>query len=390
MHKSIKVVFLTASLSSKAGGVFFTITSLSKELLNHNINVSVLGFNDGLSEFESKQYGGVPVNDYSISRLPLLSSFGYSKNAFKTLSELNPDIIHLQGIWMYHSYVAFRYKRYNPKVKLIIEPHGMLDSWALKNSAWKKKIVGQWFEYDNLKSADCIHALCQSEYDSVKHFGLKNTIAIIPNGITLPTSFHKEHKVNKTLLYIGRIHPKKGLINLIQALCFVRHQRNDLLKNWRIVIAGWDQNNYQRELEKEVISCGLESSIKFVGPVFGSEKDELLRKADAFILPSLSEGLPMSVLEAWAYRLPVLMTDFCNLPEGFSNNAALRIEPNPKSISEALIDLFSMADNNLDVLGDNAYNLVLNKFSWQAIADDTVRLYDYLVSNVPKPDFVYD
>lgn len=147
--------------------------------------------------------------------MPLLSTLGYSRDIHNLIEEYQPDIIHSQGLWMYHSAAVLRYKKRHPEVKVIVQPHGMLDPWAVRNSGWKKRIVGYWYEYENLRRADCIHALCQSEADAIREFGLKNQIAIIPNGIDLPGCSLDEiiaRRQNtggrKTLLFIGRIHPK--------------------------------------------------------------------------------------------------------------------------------------------------------------------------------------
>ena len=173
-------------------------------------------------------------------------------------------------------------------------------------------------------------------------------------------------------MYLGRIHPKKGLVNLLRAWASVaRPQSSDfcpLSSDWTLTIAGWDQGGHEAELKRlateleipwrdcreapsplrgeggrkpdEVdfsISAFQRFSVFFLGPLFGAEKAAAYRSCDAFILPSFSEGLPMVVLEAWAYGKPVLMTPECNLPEGFAVSAAIRIETNPKALREDLV-----------------------------------------------------
>ena len=98
----------------------------------------------------------------------------------------------------------------------------------------------------------------------------------------------------------------------------------------------------------------------------------------------------MSVLEAWAYKLPVIMTDYCNLPEGFNSDAAFRISPFPESIFSTLQDVFSADNAKLEEIGDNGYNLVKQNFTWDSVADQTIELYKYLLNGDEKPRFVYD
>ena len=115
------------------------------------------------------------------------------------------------------------------------------------------------------------------------------------------------------------------------------------------------------------------------------EKQELLRSADAFILPSLSEGLPMSVLEAWSYRLPVVMTPECNLSEGFATNAAIRIETAVESIAEGLETLFSMSESDLHAMGAKGRALVEERFTWQTIAAQMREVYDWMLGGGTPP-----
>ena len=259
------------------------------------------------------------------------------------------------------------------------------------NSAWKKKIIGCFFEYRNLKEANCIHALCQSEYESIRKFGLKNPIAIIPNGINIPNApIFNRNKEKKTLLFIGRIHPKKGLKELLLGLALLKERKSEFFQIWNIRIAGWSQIGHVEELRRIVVENNLLKNVEFIGSVYGDDKEKELCNANAFILPSFSEGLPMSVLEAWAYKLPVIMTDYCNIPEGFDSNAAIHIEPNPESIAEGVENLFTMDEANLDTIGNNGYALVKNKFSWDNIAKQTIQLYEYLLNGGEKPEFVYD
>lgn len=387
----MNVSFLAAINSRKAGGLYSTMTAFTQNLLAKGVKISLVSGCDKFSIVDSKEYKEVPLYNYDTVRFPGLKDIGFSINIQQVLNQLRPDIIHQQGIWMYYSYAALKYKQKYPNTIKIIEPHGMLDPWAVKHSAWKKKLVGYLFEYKNLHTADCIHALCQSEYKSIRKLGLKNPVAIIPNGINLPINPHFErNNKRKVLLYIGRIHPKKGLKELILGLSQLKKNSPELLKEWCVRIAGWDQNGHINELQELVKICELIGDVSFIGPVYGMDKEKELCKANAFILPSFSEGLPMSVLEAWAYQLPVIMTDFCNLPEGFDVNAAYRIVPDPNSICYGLIDFFKKDKKEIMQMGIYGYKLVSKRFTWEHITEQTIKLYDFLLGKNFKPDFVYE
>jgi len=97
----------------------------------------------------------------------------------------------------------------------------------------------------------------------------------------------------------------------------------------------------------------------------------------------------MSVLEAWSYGLPVVMTDFCNIPEGFAAGAALEIEPNPESITQGLVQLGSMSDADLSTMGANGRTLVEQNFTWDKIARDMKAVYEWCLGG-EKPTCIHD
>jgi len=296
----------------------------------------------------------------------------------------------------------------------------MLDSWALENSRLKKKVASALYERRHLKRAACLHALCASEADSIRAFGLKNPIATIPNGIEIPQSKTKDTRYKrkdadkKLMLFLGRLHPKKGLENALRAWAKIRGQESGVRgqEEWQFVIAGWDQGDHEVKLKqlceelglsfaevpaKQFLSLEASSgqlsgfSVVFVGPLFGELKAQLLERANIFILPSFSEGLPMSVLEAWAYELPVVMTDYCNLPEGFSADAAIHIDTKVESMSAGMIKMIKCSDAELKGMGVNGLNLVKEKFTWPTIAAQMGELYHWVRKRCPqgdKPEFI--
>jgi poly(glycerol-phosphate) alpha-glucosyltransferase len=271
----------------------------------------------------------------------------------------------------------------------------MLDPWALRNSAWKKRIAGWLYENPNLRGAACIHALCDAEARAIRDYGLDNPICVIQNGIDPPPSLEAPppgwedggtHGA-KVLLYLGRLHPKKNLLNLLQAWADVQLE-NQAAREWRLVIAGWDQNGHQAQLERAACDLKIDGTVCFPGPEFGDAKHATFCRADAFILPSLSEGLPMAVLEAWAYGLPVVMTAECNLPEGFDAGAALRLGPKPESITPALVDLIGMSTPARAAMGGRGAQLVRDRFSWSRIARQMRAVYEWCLDAGPKPDCI--
>lgn len=235
----MKYTLLTSSNSRLSGGVFEVIRQLGIAISSSKSNeFSILSYNDKYSNEDLLLYGKTPMFFYTRCKFPILKTIGYSRDIYKILETNQPKLIDTQGLWMYFSAVALKYKK-SHGTKIVITPHGMLDPWAVKNSVWKKRIVGHLFEYENLNKADCIKALCKSEYESIRAFGLKNPVAIIPNGISVPQNvvFDRGH-IEKTLLFIGRIHPKKGIKELIEAFANVRNIQPEIAMNWQLKLQG--------------------------------------------------------------------------------------------------------------------------------------------------------
>jgi poly(glycerol-phosphate) alpha-glucosyltransferase len=405
----MKISVLTTSVSRNAGGLFTSVKKLTQFIHKDGVACQVHAFKDEHTNVDVDTWAPLDVVTYNRSGL---SYFPISLPMQNAVIDSHPDILHCHGIWLYPSVVDLVVKR-NLGIPYVISPRGMLDPWAVRNSSWKKKVAGWAFENRHLKGASCIHALCQSEADSIRAYGLKNPIAVIPNGVDLPdfdfpTFYAQRSTTKRKLLFLGRIHPKKGLKELIAAWEKVQGAFEE---EWELVIAGWDDGGHLEALKQQAVRLGLtlsaqkpasdslfvsnrlsknepESSIHLVGPKFGEEKEALLRSVDAFILPSFSEGLPMSVLEAWSYGLPVIMTPQCNIPVGFDLAAAIQIDPEVDSIAEGLLRFFAMSEGEQKAMGLRGRRLVEERFTWKKIAEDMCNVYRWVRDGDTPPDCV--
>ncbi|MGA2185625.1 MAG: glycosyltransferase [Bryobacteraceae bacterium] len=345
----------------------------------------VLGVRDQNTERDLMLWGDTRVATFDV-RGP--KAFGYAPALARALDSLDPDLLHVHGLWTYSSLASVRWSR--GKRPYLVSPHGMLDGWALNNSRWKKRVIAALYENEHLRVAACLHALNTAEADAIRAYGLRNPICVIPNGVELPTSLTeaREARQARILLYLGRLHPKKGLLNLVEAWSQVRKEADE--SGWRLVIAGWDQKSHRSQIEVLSARLGVNSTVDFVGPQFGAAKTAAFSSAAAFVLPSLSEGSPMTVLEAWSWGLPILMTPQCNLPEGAATGAALMMAPDADSISAALHRLFSMSDAQRLNMGARGRRLVEERFQWRAIGRKMADVYDWVLDAGPKPEFVLD
>ncbi len=382
--QQIDSVTITASLSRRAGGLFESVRKLSLALHAAGVGVQVIGLEDEHTREDLPQW--LPLEVKAFRTLPP-HAFGYSSGLLREAIGKRSALFHCHGIWMFPVVGCFLWSMLKKK-PYIISSHGMLDPWAVNNSRWKKVPAGWLYQNRHLRRAAAIRALNVSEALSIRGYGLRNPICIIPNGIDLPDfSSMENHGAGelKTLLYLGRIHPKKGLQNLLLAWKLLQSRNRQAAKRWELVIAGWDQSGHEDRLRALARDLGLSGSVRFLGPRFGPDKAAAYSSADAFILPSFSEGLPMVVLEAWAYGVPVIMTPQCNLPEGFQNDAAIRIDPEVVSINGGLETLFSMSDAQRQELGSNGRKLVAERFSWPKIGEEMRNVYAWVLGGGPPP-----
>jgi glycosyltransferase involved in cell wall biosynthesis len=404
----MRVGHVTASISRQAGGLFFSVRSLARATAETGAAVEVFGLRDAHSEEDASVWRPLLPKILPVCGPP---SIGFSPALSAALKRSECEILHSQGIWQGISLAVHAWHR-KTRRPYLVAPRGMLDSWALTNSRWKKRIAAALYEHRHLRDAACLHALCESEALSMRAYGLKNPICVIPNGVELPDrgSWISDHgmKSENILLFLGRLHPKKGLVNTLKAWAEIERDHLDIAEHgaWRFVIAGWDQGGHEAELKSLCDELGIKhrsiptqelvegtrqnltSPVTFAGPAFGKQKDQLLQLADAFILPSFSEGLPMAVLEAWACRLPVVMTDQCNLPEGFAAGAAMRVGTDVESLFAGMRALTGMAPADLTTMGESGRRLVEECFTWRHVAEMMLEVYNWVLGGGRTPECV--
>lgn len=383
----MKIGCVVDSLSRNAGGLFQSVRGLAQSLAAVSGPVEVFGIKDDNTAADVDQWRPLRVHQFSPVAMP---AWGYSGKLLPALLEADLDVLLSHGLWKYTSLASNRWCRVTGRPH-IIHPHGMLDPWAVQNAKWKKRLAYLAFERSNLCGASCLRALCDSEAESIRAFGLRNPVCVIPNGIDLPdpsvrhdAPWGDEFGGRKVLLYLGRLHPKKNLPALLDAWSAARGSSTNA-QDWVLVIAGWDQNNHEADLKRQSRELGLGESVHFAGSLFGDKKAGAYRNAEAFVLPSLSEGLPMVILEAWAYGKPAVMTPACNLPEGFAAGAALSTGTSADEIKESLLELFETEGPERTAMGERGRALVSEKFAWPGIAGEMKKVCDWVVGGGAAP-----
>lgn len=379
--------------------------ALANALEQFSVNVHAYGYFDENYEVDKPRWRDVKIVP---SKCIGPRSFGFAPKMFQDAVRSGLNVIHLHGVWMYPSIVANRIHR-TRNSPLMITPHGMLEPWTLKHSRLKKRIALFLFQRQTFQRSFCIHAITKNEVADIRAAGVDKPIVLIPNGIELPHSElfsnrkHFESSPTK-VLFLGRLHKKKGLPQFLHAW---RQSLEDKLipESAVFVIAGWDQQNHKSSLEDYCQQLGLRfrnsdcdeflrspdavarnTDVLFVGPVFGKNKTDLLNLSDLFVLPSHSEGLPMSVLEAWAHEKPVLMTKQCNLEVGLDYDAAILADPSSDSLIVGLKEFFKMSKERQRQMGANGRSLVAERFSWNQIAKEMAQVYKWGLGMADRPE----
>jgi len=386
----VKIGFVVDSVSREAGGLFQSVRGLAKAVTCASASARVFGISDEQSAVDLQDWQPLSVQTFR----PQWRAWGYSNQLLPAMLDADLDILSTHGLWKYCSVASHRWHRRMVR-PYIVHPHGMLESWALANAAWKKRVAALIYENQHLRDAACLRALCEAEAQSIHAYEMRNPICVIPNGVDLPDLSETpalEAEVfaegRKVLLYLGRLHPKKNVANLIRAWKQTLNSHSSARTSWVLAIAGWSQRRYEAQLRQLTTDLGLLDSVIFLGPRFGPEKNECYHASAAFIMPSLSEGLPMTVLEAWAHVKPVLMTPECNLPAGFAAGAALQIGTAPEEIAAGLKQVIEMSDDDRRAMGSRGRNLAETKFSWPRIGEQMRSVYEWALGGGPTPEVI--
>ena len=261
--------------------------------------------------------------------------------------------------------------------------YGGLEPWAFNHKQLKKEIYFKLIERNILKEAAGIVVSNDAENKKLRSLGIQTMIRKIPsesmiNGIVLDQPLSKNRlqyflpclKDNKYILFLSRLHPKKGLDLLLPAFARIASDFPD----WSLVIAGPGEKNYRGSLEQQASKLGVNRRILFTGMVTGEHKATLLSHADIFVLPSYSEGFPVVVAEALAYGRPLILTNTCYVPEVAQWGAGIEIPPEREPLAKALRSL--MADEaKRRQCATNALKLSQQHFTWDAVAQQSLAFF---------------
>jgi len=352
----MKVLHITNSIDKSIGGPARSVPQTCTELARRGITVVLL------TQESSDTVTLVESDNLTVSYKTIWGLFLYGSQ----LSAKDVDLIHLQHIWNpYIQVMAFW--AYKKKIPYIITPRGMLEPWIMANNPWKKNIALFLYQRKAIQRAAHIHATAQMEANNIKALGFNNPVSIIPNGIDLgELNGAKEYYGTKKIVFLSRIHPKKGIEILLEAW------RNCDTNGWILEIAGSGEITYSKNLSES--ACDLKN-VCFVGAKYGEAKWDFLRSADVMVLPTYSENFGIVVAEALAVGVPVITTKETPWEDLDTYHCGWWINLSVKDLEKALVMAFKTPTKLLETMGKQGIKLVEDKYDIKAIGENMIELY---------------
>ena len=307
--------------------------------------------------------------------------------------QVKPQIVHLHGLWSQalHRCAVICLRWHIPYV---IAPRGMLEPWSLKQK-WFKKRIARWLYQDwDLKCAAALHATAESEAEQFRKLGFRNPIIVSPNGVNVPKKFEPRNTQNtrKRVLFVSRMHQKKGVLELVEAFSRLVVSRQSLVvSGWCCelvyTVSGELEREYEAKVKARVKELGLEGQFIFTGALNDDEKWEAYARADLFVLPTYSENFGIVVAEALWAGVPVITTKgtpwteleerecgkWIDLPEEGSNPSDW------PALQAALTAALEMSDSERREMGVRGRKLVEERYTWDAVVNKMVAGYENIM-----------
>ncbi|MCY2952691.1 MAG: glycosyltransferase [Planctomycetota bacterium] len=301
------------------------------------------------------------------------------------LDRIRPQALHLHNVWdpILRAAAAEAVRRQIPYLILL---NGMLDPWSLSQKPWKKRLALVLGYRTMLNRAAALHTGNTDETQLIAPLGLTAPAVIIPNGVfieeiePLPpsTSFHAQHPEldgRPFVLFLSRLHYKKGLDYLADAFAIVAHDNSEV----RLVVAGPD-DGARADFEQRIAQAGLAPRVHIVGPLYGPAKLAALTGSACFCLPSRQEGFSVAITEALACRVPVVVSEQCHFPEVATAGAGFVVKLDPHEIASAVLRVLADA-HRATQMGHAGRSLVESRYTWPRVAEQCVAAYQRALSH---------
>ena len=289
------------------------------------------------------------------------------------------NVVHIHGLWLPILHKVSAWAKGN-NIPIVWSTHGMTAPWSMRHKWWKKLPAWLLYQRKDLKSADVIHCTTNQEVEWNRALGLKKCF-IAPLGTQLPEihSHNPIHHNIQILLFVGRIYPVKGLVNLVKAwgLCKPR--------SWKLRIVGPDQAGHRAELEVLSKEMGLCDSIEFVGPRYGKGLSQEYDRCDCLVLPSFTENFGATVVDALARGKPCIASAYTPWGDLPRCGCGWWVSNEPLKLSQAINEAMSLSDEERAAMGARGRKLVEEKYTWKAVVSAMVKGYEEILNSIPNP-----
>jgi glycosyltransferase involved in cell wall biosynthesis len=385
----MRILHTIPSLNARDGGPPEALKHMVRALNEIGIETEIATTTHGLelpavsSAGELIIHEGVPVRFFP--QVAWLRKYGFSTACRRWLKQnaRNYDIIHTHAVLSPFSSLVMSCAQ-QQGVPYLIRPLGVLSPWSLTQARWKKRLFIRFIDRTNLAQAEVIHCTSEKEAQDVETLQLGPETCVIPHGVTVPTKIARAKdklraKVgarpsDRLIVFIGRLHPKKGLDLLLKALG--KCGRTD----FKLVLAGEGDSTFVDSLKQLAATLNLSDQLHLIGFVSGDAKDVLLQGADLFALTSHHENFALAALEALAAGTPVLLSENVDLaPVVVSNKMGWVSTLELESISSCLNEFFRVGIPDTDFPA-RAGNLVEQQYSWTRQARRLESLYRSILS----------
>jgi glycosyltransferase involved in cell wall biosynthesis len=381
----MRIVHIVPSIAKESSGPSYSILSICKNLVNMGLDIQMLSLDWAPIKSPPKF-----LLTFKMGWMP--RRLGQSPKLYNYLSEQASsnqiDIMHNHGMWQMNSLYPGWVAKKND-LKLVVSPRGTFSEWAMKNGSFMKRFFWVLFQRPSFNNTDCFHATSYKEYEDIRRLGFGQPVAIIPNGIDIPETFEKKNIKLRTLLFLGRIHPVKGLDLLLNAWKEVQA----FFPEWQLIVAGSDddyygKSGYLNKMSDLSIRLGLER-VYFVGELNGVEKFKAYFDAELFILPSHSENFGVSIAEALSHGTPVIASHGTPWEEINVRKAGWWVSNDIEPLSLCLKSALNSSRSDLKSMGDQGRAWMENEFSWKQISQKMLKTYEWLSDkNQPIPEWV--
>jgi glycosyltransferase involved in cell wall biosynthesis len=314
-------------------------------------------------------------------------AFSYPPGFVGTLSRIvsSFDVVHFHGMWLYPTLIGARVVRHY-KVPYVISPYGLLIPAALRRKAWKKRIALALTERRNLDAAAAILTNSSLEREAISGLRISAPIRMVPlalsfeaeRALTSPRDRAPTGRNRRTVLTVGRFHPLKGIVELVDAFGRVAGR----YKTWDLRIVGPDgEPGYRETVLRRVREAHLEQRVEVCGELRGEQLWDAYRAANLFVLPSHTENFGFVVVEALAAGLPVIATHGAPWSELGVVGCGWSIDISVDSLAEALATALALPHEELYAMGMRGVELVQQRYSTLGLARQMDSLYSSLLAD---------